>query len=326
MSSELSKKISQYCCIDQSILNRSLKLNDTKSKINVLTARIASIIDQGNNLEYQSKIAEGTLKLMQNLMGKMSLGTSNSATAANERPIYTPTKQALVDRLAEGIKGIGGGADICSMSNPQMVKMKDFLGLNNEAVDERTGVPADSKLLEMKKAGFTTKEAMYAISWIFDGSYMSYTPGRGWAIPWGHGTDAHNTYAALITQMSTLWGANAVQLEDDTPAAGTAEGGTTGAGTTIVDVNPENPENPVVDENPGDTTVIQRTDPIGYSIGDVTFEFVIDRDKDGKYDGSSEFLGAQNGMDEMRALDTNNDGSINTQDKLELESQIVDVE
>ena len=244
----------------------------------------------------------------------MNLGSSDNSTAANERPIYTPTKQALVDVLAQGIKGLEKTdgeyipfrethaqglepADQCSMANPQLVALKNFLGMNGNGTLNKDGVLESSLLNQMKDAGFTAKEAVYAINWIFDKCNMSYTPGGQWSVPNGHGQGAHDTYATLLDQFDKLWGVDALRTDDNIDPE---NGGNN---------NPENPENP---EEP-----VKRTDPIGFANGDTTYEFVIDRNNDLKFNGASEFLGASKGIDELKALDTDGNGVIS---KEEMES------
>ena len=65
-----------------------------------------------------------------------------------------------------------------------------------------------------------------------------------------------------------------------------------------------------------------RHDPIGFSTGDVKYEFVVDRDNSGDLTDVSEFLGAENNFDEMSALDGDNSGNV---DKAELNAAGVKV-
>ena len=299
MPGVLAGKIAKYCEIDPAILTASNKLNSTKSRIATLTNKIASIIDRVNCLETESKLAQGTLVMMKNLMGKMNLGTSDSRTTDNEAPVYTPTKQALVDELAQGIKGLTGEGtyDKNSISNPQVAKLREFLGLNGNKELNDKGVLKDSALNKMKDAGFSEKEAIYAINWIFDKANMSYQPGGQWSVPYGHGTEAQETYKTLLEQTKALWGADGKQETE-------AVNPTT---TTTTPTNNE-PTNTTTTTSP--TNNVKRTDPIGYSFGDVTYEFIIDRNNDGKFNNTNEFLGAKNGIDELKALDLNKDGTI----------------
>lgn len=292
MSPKLARRVAKYKELSPDVVSAMLDVDNKKSQINVLTGKISNYIDKVNLIESSSKIAQGTLELMKNLAGKMTLGRSNSQTAANERPIYTPTKQALVDELAQGIKGTGSRG--VNIDNPQLGMMKDFLGMNNNGnVDAASGVNANSMLLKMKEAGFDQKEALYAINWIFDGCCMNYQPGGQWSVPYGHDADSKAVYNELISQADKLWGASATQ---DIPVEE--------IGAEIDESTPSTP-------TPAPVTP-KRTDPIGYAINDTTFEFVVDRNGDGKFNDKSEFLGAKYGINELKALDANNDGVISS--------------
>ena len=59
----------------------------------------------------------------------------------------------------------------------------------------------------------------------------------------------------------------------------------------------------------------QKCDPIGFTSGTSRFDFFIDKDSDGKLSNEKEFLGAENGWNEMAALDTNGDGKV-TKDEM----------
>ena len=301
MPGVLSSKIARYCEMDSSILTASNRLNSTKTRIATLTNKIATIIDKVNCIESESKLAQGTLVMMKNLMSKMSLGKSNSTTSATEKPVYTPSKQALVDSLAENIRGMKGEGtyDSYSINNPQLAELKEFLGLNTKSAVNEYGVPENSMLNKMKEAGFTEKEAIYAINWIFDNVNMKYEVGGEWKVPYGHGDAAKETYSALLDQTSKLWGAEATQEADATTTA-----------TSTTETTPTTETSPTTETTPAATSEVKRTDPIGYSIDDVTYEFVIDRNKDGKFNSYSEFLGADNGIQELKDLDANNDGTI----------------
>ena len=308
MQPTLSRKLAQYCTRDNNLALMNSKLTPIKSQMTSMTNKIADLIDRVNCLESESKLAQGTLVLMKNLMSKMDLNSSDSLTSASQRPIYTPTKQALVDTLASGIKGLtkDGEYDAHSMSNPQMAKLKDFLGMNGDGKLGENGVLKGSMLNQMKDKGFTSKEALYAINWIFDKCRMSYQPGQQWSVPYGHGEEAKNVYSELIDQVKTLWGADALRGADDTA--------TTTDPKTTTTTNPDT-TTPTTIDNP------DRTDPIGYSIQDTTYEFVIDRNKNNIFDNKSEFLGASNGINELKAHDLNNDGTV-SRDEMESNEQL----
>ncbi len=53
-----------------------------------------------------------------------------------------------------------------------------------------------------------------------------------------------------------------------------------------------------------------RSDPIGFTDGNVRYEFVSDNNNNGKFDDKSEFLGAKDGWAEMEAYDADGNGKI----------------
>lgn len=55
---------------------------------------------------------------------------------------------------------------------------------------------------------------------------------------------------------------------------------------------------------------VQRTDPIGFSADGWKFDFINDKNNNGKFDDKMEFVGAENGWEELLQFDTNKDGSI----------------
>jgi hypothetical protein len=57
-----------------------------------------------------------------------------------------------------------------------------------------------------------------------------------------------------------------------------------------------------------------RCDPIGFVVDGKICDFIIDRNKDGKFNNESEFLGAQSNWDEMVALDVNSDGVVSAEE------------
>lgn len=60
---------------------------------------------------------------------------------------------------------------------------------------------------------------------------------------------------------------------------------------------------------------IKKHDPIGFTSGNITYEFVVDKDNSGDLTDVSEFLGATNNFDEMKSLDKDTSGNV---DKNEL--------
>ncbi len=72
-------------------------------------------------------------------------------------------------------------------------------------------------------------------------------------------------------------------------------------------------------ENPADCQTdadCQRVDPIGFASEDKRFDFFVDKDENSDITNENEFLGAEKGFDEVKALDTDNDGTV-TKEELE---------
>ena len=51
-------------------------------------------------------------------------------------------------------------------------------------------------------------------------------------------------------------------------------------------------------------------DPIGFEKDGISYDFIVDRNDNGVFDGANEFMGAENGFDEMKALDKEGNGVI----------------
>lgn len=303
MPFKLQQEIASICEGAPESVMQKISVISKSNTIKKCTNEIAEILTNINTAENESNLLAGTLELMKGLKNKMQLRSTDFSTGLTEKPIYTPTQQALIDQFAKGIKGLtkDGEYDKNSIDNPQVKKLEEFLGINGNGVVNDKGVLAASQLNVLKEAGFTPKQALYAINWIFDKSNMSYTPGGEWSVPYGHygkneervtgkKSQANTIYRTLIDQVDKLWGKNAMITGDD--------------GETSTDNDPGfDPDE--------DTT---RTDPIGFAIDNTTFELVIDRDADQVFDGKSEFLGAIDGIDELKALDKDGNGKISKEE------------
>lgn len=53
-----------------------------------------------------------------------------------------------------------------------------------------------------------------------------------------------------------------------------------------------------------------KCDPIGFEKDDVTYDFIVDRDGDGEFDGPNEFMGAEDGFKEVEAMDKDGNGIV----------------
>jgi len=66
-----------------------------------------------------------------------------------------------------------------------------------------------------------------------------------------------------------------------------------------------------------------KPDPIGFTVGDITYDFFIDKDGDGALSNENEFLGATGYWEEMKALDTSGDGKVSVQEMLDAGVKVV---
>lgn len=104
-----------------------------------------------------------------------------------------------------------------------------------------------------------------------------------------------------LTQMNSLQNTNSLMQEQ--------------IGTKTVEM--ESLQAQMIEENANcEDDCCQRTDPIGFETDGKKYDFFVDKDDNGLLSNEQEFLGAQDGWQEMSALDTNGDGKV---DKSELE-------
>jgi len=138
-------------------------------------------------------------------------------------------------------------------------------------------------LQNLKDQGFTFKEAMFATEFIFGKSGISYELGQTATVPNGA------IYDTFCNQVKELWGKDCERLPENTQ------------------VNPDTGEIETI--NPPSTGGDH--DPIGWVDGNVTYDFVIDRNGDNIFNGKEEFLGINDGWAELVSMDKNNDGKVN---------------
>ncbi|MCR4881578.1 MAG: hypothetical protein K6A44_06480 [bacterium] len=105
------------------------------------------------------------------------------------------------------------------------------------------------------------------------------------SIPYGHNAGAKNIYNALKDALTRNYKNIVSQYEDQEEGF-------------------EDDEQPAA----GGVTNINRTDPISFTNGDIRYDFISDKNKNGVLDNASEFVGAKNGWKEMEAFDKNGDG------------------
>ncbi len=142
-------------------------------------------------------------------------------------------------------------------------------------------VKNDKIITEMKNNDFSWKEAAYTLTRLWPGGGIGYNLGeKEVTLPVGDET-SKGTYDALEEEIKKNYPdvkINRGQLSDGS-----------------------------ISED------IQRSDPVGFHIGDNSYEFAIDRNQDGVLNDFTEMVGANgvDGMEEMALFDTNGDGHLN---------------
>ncbi len=138
----------------------------------------------------------------------------------------------------------------------------------------------DKIVTEMKGNNFTWKEAAYTMTRLWPAAGIGYNLGeKEVTLPIGD-ENSKGTYDALEEEIKKNY-------PDVTINRGTAD-----------------ELEPVED--------VKRNDPVGFHIGDNSYEFVIDRNKDGVINDFTEMMGANgvDGMEELAMFDTDGDGVI----------------
>lgn len=267
------------------------------SRIKLLVNQLTTAFDKAENISDQLSTANSSLSLMKILSSKIgeTAGAYKNTNADTALPVYTPVKEGYVDQCVQQYRVDATGSDIYSYDNAQLQKLGEALGMDG-------GV---SYLDTMKTMGFTYKEAVYASVFIFNQVGITYQPGGDLNVPYGHGDQAKAVYDEFLRQISINWGVNGSRYDENDGGSGDIDDGSNGNGNinggTDVDGGNTN-----IDGN-GNTN---RTDPIGFKKGNVTYEFSVDRNNDNIFNGSEEFLGALNGIKELFALDSNGDGKV----------------
>ncbi len=274
-------------------LQASLQAMDVYGqKIYSLSDKIAGILDNVNELTAKMKTTETSIGLMQQLLAQVPEHKERADIQSTmAKPIYTPTQEALGDKLIDRFTEVNDGkwAD----GNAGTSKLKEALQ-GSTKVDAARKAELDAMTPEAKAAAveeadtskYSALELMYlsgmdvyqagkAIETIFNGAGVGYDEKTGAIrVPDGH-DPTKGIYRNLESQYQTLWGGK-VQRESEN-ANGQAGG----------------------------------KDPFSWRVGDTTYTLVIDRDKDFQFDGQNEFVGAENGgWAELTAADTNADGNL----------------
>ena len=170
------------------------------------------------------------------------------------------------------------GVDPYTSANAQVQSLANFL--NNRELDN---MPFADAIAVMFGYDYVENGKTVHVDGAFTGCGISYNKETGTlSVPIGHDPSAQNIYNALVIAFKENYGVDADRPDD------------------IFD-DPD-------DDPPG--MQIGRTDPISFTKGNTTFDFIHDRDGDGTFDDASEFLGAEKGWEEMKLYDTDNDGVI----------------
>lgn len=260
-------------------------------KIYSLSDKIAGILDNVNELTAKMKTTETSIGLMQQLLAQVPEHKERAdiqSTIAN--PVYTPTQEALGDKLIDSYKVVNDGA--WADGNAGTAKLNEALQ-GSTKVDEARKAELDAMTPEAKAAAveeadtskYTALELMYlsgmdqyqagkAIETIFNGAGVGYNEQTGAIIsPQGHDGVAA-IFKNLRDQYVTLWGG---KWEAGSETANGQKGG---------------------------------ADPFSWRNGDTTYILVKDRDGDLQFDGQNELVGAEAGLEELTAADADNDGHL----------------
>ncbi len=163
----------------------------------------------------------------------------------------------------------------------------------NEQVQMLEKFLADGMLETM-----TLNDAWAIIKVAFDTSGIVLKDDGSMVVPKKRGSDSREVYNVFVEKMKELFGIDKVtrleEADDDGLDGGNEQfddgNGNVGAG--------------------GGAGKAKRNDPIGFEQDNITYNFVIDRDKDGTFDDASELLGAKNGWAEVKAFDLDGNGII----------------
>ena len=151
---------------------------------------------------------------------------------------------------------------------------------------------------------FTFKEAMYALfnpdTGLFKNSGVVYNPelqgeNPNYFIEYAGDDATAEMYKNLATKIYETWGVKPSR------------------GADIENYDEESVTNEGQDSNGEDTPAINKTDPVTFKLNNTEYAFIIDRDNDGAFSGSEDFVGGKKGtswLDDLKSLDTNSDGKL----------------
>lgn len=288
-----------------------LEAMDSKGqKITSLSNKIATMLDSINENKAKYQTTEASLDMLKQLKAQVPEKKERADIQQSmERPYYSPSQEALGDKIIDAFKEPAGSDDKFSNSNPAVKSLKESL-TGSGTVDAARKAELDAMTPEEKSAaveeadfskysalelmylsGMDVTQAGFAIGQIYSGAQVGYNEQNGnIMVPFGHGLNAEKAYRELENQYATLWGGTFERGSED-------ENGNKGS-----------------------------ADPIGWREGDRNFMFAIDRDGDNIFDGAEEFVGAQNGWAELAAFDTNGDNTLTADELAAGGVRVVDVD
>ena len=257
-------------------------------KITSISNKIANILDSINEFTAKLKTTQTSLDLMKQLKAAVPEHKERADIQDTlERPYFTPSQEALGDKLIDKFKVANDGQWADGNQGTTLLNQAlqgsgvvDKAKLDAMSPEEKAQAVEDCDLSKysalelMYMSGMDATHAAYAIGHVFRGAGVGYNEKNGALItPQGHDGIAA-IFKELRDQYTTLWG-------------GKIEAGS---------------------EN--DKGVKGGADPFSWRDGDTTFTLTIDRNGDGRFNGTEEFLGANGGVDEIKAADTDGDGKL----------------
>ena len=260
-------------------------------KIYSLSDKIANILDNVNDLTAKMKTTKTSIDLMQQLLAQVPEHKERADIQSTmAKPIYTPTQEALGDKLIDKFKtandnkwadGNEGTKNLnealqgsTKVTAERKAELDNMTPEAKAAAVEECDLSKYSALELMYMSGMDVFQAGKAIETIFNGAGVGYNEQNGSIrVPAGHDGVA-NIFRNLESQYKTLWGGNVERSSE------TANGKKASA------------------------------DPFSFRNGDTTFTLVKDKDGDFQFDGQNEFVGADAGLDELYDADADNDGHL----------------
>ena len=287
-------------------LQASLQAMDVYGqKIYSLSDKISGILDNVNELTAKMKTTETSIGLMKQLLAQVPEHKERmdiQSTIAN--PVYTPTQEALGDKLIDSYKVVNDGAWADGNAGTALLAaaLKGSTTVTPDRKAQLDAMAPEAKAAAVEEADtskYTALELMYlsgmdqyqagkAIETIFNGAGVGYNEQTGAIIsPQGHDGVAA-IFANLRNQYVTLWGG---KVEAGSESANGQKG---------------------------------TADPFSWRNGDTTYILVKDRDGDLQFDGQNELVGAQAGLAELTEADADQNGHLTAEEMIAAGFSVMD--